>query len=222
MTTRLYAALVAAVLVAGCQGSGSDSSAVADGKSEPGRKGSGASAARPAAPKPTPEPIVVPEGTHLTIVLDAGVSSATNSTGDAVLGKLSEDVKVGDKVVAAAGSEVRGHVTNAVRSGKVKGRAHLALAFDTLVVKGHDYPIETTGIAITADPSKKRDAAMIGGGAGAGALIGALFGGKKGAAIGAGVGAGAGGGAVLVTRGKEVELPAGQALLVKLTTAARL
>ena len=63
---------------------------------------------------------------------------------------------------------------------------------------------------------------MIGGGAGAGAIIGAIVGGGKGAAIGAGIGAAGATGAVLTTRGKEVELPAGQALSIKLTQSARI
>lgn len=216
MTSRFCAALIATFLVTGCQQPGSDSAA-ADG-----RKG-GASAARAVAtPKPAPPPVFIPEGTELTLTLASAVSSATNNEGDAVLAKLAEDVKVGEKIVAPAGSEVRGRVTAAVRSGKVKGRARLALAFDTIVVKGKESPIAATGIDITADPTKKKDAAIIGGGAGVGAIIGAIAGGKKGAAIGATIGAGAGTGTVLATRGKEVELPAGQALAIQLTSVARL
>jgi hypothetical protein len=55
--------------------------------------------------------------------------------------------------------------------------------------------------------TKKRDAAIIGGGAGLGAAIGAIAGGKKGAGIGAAVGGGAGTGTVLATKGKELNYP---------------
>ena len=51
---------------------------------------------------------------------------------------------------------------------------------------------------------KKRNAVMIGGGAGAGALIGALAGGPKGALIGSAIGAGAGTGSAYATGKKEV------------------
>jgi outer membrane lipoprotein SlyB len=49
---------------------------------------------------------------------------------------------------------------------------------------------------------------MVGGGAALGTLIGAIVGGGKGAAIGAAVGAGAGVGGVVLTKGKEVNVPA--------------
>src|SRR5437016_4190724 len=67
-----------------------------------------------------------------------------------------------------------------------------------------------------APGTKKKDALEIGGGAAGGALIGALVGGKKGAAIGTAAGGGAGTAVVLSTRGKEVNLPKGAALTLRL------
>jgi hypothetical protein len=49
-----------------------------------------------------------------------------------------------------------------------------------------------------------------------GALIGAIVGGGKGAAIGAGVGAAGGAGVVVLTKGKEVKVPAETVLNFKL------
>jgi hypothetical protein len=182
-----------------------------------------APAARPAATQPPrPQPIVLPEGTTLRLTLANSISTASAHDGDAVLATLGEDLLVAGRVVAPAGSEVRGRVTTAIRSGKTKGRARLVFGFDTLLAKGRQAALETTSVDITADPSKKKDAAIIGGGTGAGAIIGAIIGGKKGAAIGAGVGAAAGTGTVLATRGKEVELAAGQPVHVNLTADARL
>ncbi len=180
-------------------------------------------AMRPAVTQaPRPQPIVIPDGTTLRLNLENSISTASARDGDAVLATLGEDLVVGGKVVAPSGSEVRGRVTTSVRSGKTKGRARLVFGFDTLIAKGRQAAIETTSVDITADPSKKKDAAMIGGGAGAGAILGAIIGGKKGAAIGAGVGAAAGTGTVLATRGKEVELAAGQPVHVSLVADARL
>ncbi len=161
----------------------------------------------------------LPVGSALPLLLETAVSSASNSVGDAVVATVLEDVKVGEKVVVPAGSEARGHVTAAVRSGKVKGRARLAFEFDSLVVKGKPVAIAASGVDITAEDSKKKDAAIIGGATAGGAILGAIVDGKKGAAIGAGIGAAGGTGTVLATRGKEVMLPAGQSLTVRLTSS---
>jgi len=167
-------------------------------------------------PAPTPVPVVVPEGTELIVVLEATYSSASNKVGDAVLAKLADDVSVDGRVVIPAGTEVRGSVTGAKRSGKSKGRARLALGFDRLVIEGHNRDMAASGVDVTADDSKKRDAAIIGGGAGAGAIVGGIAKGGKGAAIGGLIGGAAGTAAVLTTRGKEVEFPAGTQIRVVL------
>ncbi len=222
----LSLALIPAVVLVACQPAGyppTASPAPADGAGRPASAPRAAgSAPATSAPAPTPRPVVIPEGTTLHLTLENSLSSATSSSGDAVLAMLSEVLAVGGKLVAAAGSEVRGRVRTSIRSGKTKGRARLAFSFDSLTVKGVAHDIATVAIDVTAAPGKKKDAALIGGGAGAGALLGAIIGGGKGAAIGAGVGAAAGTGAVLTTRGKEVEFPAGTPVHVNLTADARL
>ena len=57
--------------------------------------------------------------------------------------------------------------------------------------------------------------AKIGIGAGAGAILGAILGGVKGAVAGILIG---GGGSIIATEGKDVELPAGTVLRVRLDT----
>jgi hypothetical protein len=125
-------------------------------------------------------------------------------------------------VVAPAGSEVRGRVTAAVPSGRVKTRARLAFAFDTLVLEGKEHSIGTGPIDITAGSTHKKDAATIGIGAGAGALIGAIAKGGKGAAVGTLIGGAAGTGVVLTDTGKEIRLGTGTRVTVRLTREARL
>ena len=66
--------------------------------------------------------------------------------------------------------------------------------------------------------ANQRTAVMVGGGAAAGAIIGAILGGGKGAAIGAGVGAAGGAGVEVLTKGKEVRVPAETILNFKLDT----
>lgn len=173
-------------------------------------------------PRPTPAPIVVPAGTALPLELRTSLSTASSRSGDLVVAVLREDVHANGRTVLPAGSELRGRVTAAVRAGKAKGQARLALTFDEAQVRGKSYPIQTSAVDISAAPQKKKDAAIIGGGVGAGALIGAAAGGKKGAGIGALLGGAAGGGTVLLTRGKDVELRAGAPLTVSLDQALRL
>jgi hypothetical protein len=123
--------------------------------------------------------------------------------------------------VIPAGSEVGGVVTDATRSGKVKGRAHLAVRFDSLTLQGGDtanerYQIATSPVGRTAPATKKKDAMKIGVPAAGGALIGALVGGKKGAGIGTAIGGGAGTAVVLDTRGQEVRMGRGAGLTLQL------
>jgi hypothetical protein len=158
----------------------------------------------------------------LPLVLETAISSATSRSGDLVVARVAEDVRVGEKVVVPAGSEVRGRVTAAVPSGRVKGDARLAFDFDTLVLKGKEHPIGTRPVDITAGDSHKRDAVIIGAGAGAGAIIGAIAKGGKGAAIGTLIGGAAGTGVVLTNKGKEVELGTGSHVTVRLTRETRL
>jgi hypothetical protein len=154
--------------------------------------------------------------------LETALSSATSKQGDAIVARLAQDVKLGEKVVLKQGTELRGRVVSATQSGRVKGRAHLAFDFDRVVVGGSEREVALRAVDITAESSKGKDAKIVGGGAGAGLIIGAIVDGKKGAVIGTAVGAAAGTGAVLATRGKDVQLPAGTTLHLKLEKDARL
>jgi hypothetical protein len=166
--------------------------------------------------------VFLPEGTPLVLSLESTVSTASARPGDTVVARVVEPVQQGGRVLVPDGAEVRGKVVTAVRSGKVKGRARLVLEFDRLTVDGRSHELTASPIDITADSSKKRDAAVVGGAAGAGAIIGAIADGGKGAAIGGLIGGAAGGGAVLATRGKEVVLETGTRLQVTLARSVRL
>lgn len=203
---------LAALVISGCQAQ-TDSKSSAAGKTTP--------AVARATPRP-PAPTVLPEGTVLPAKLETGLSSATSKEGDAILARLAEDVKVGDKVVLKEGTELRGHVVAAAPSGRVKGRAHLAIDFDRIVVNGKEREAELRAVDISAGSGKDKDAKLIGGGAGAGLIIGAIADGKKGALIGTAIGAAAGTGAALATKGKEVELPSGTTVHLKVEKETRL
>jgi hypothetical protein len=198
---------------------GSASPAATHGASAAQDTGGAASAsgrpaeAKPATPAPTAPPPAPPKriasGTALRLVLETTAASDKSRPGDLIVAKLAGDLKEGDRVLLPAGTEVRGEVLAAEGSGRVKGRARLAVAFMKLVAGGKTYAIQTSAIDVTAAPQKGRDAKIIGGGAVAGALIGAIAGGGSGAAKGAAIGGAAGGGTVLATKGKEVVFTSG-------------
>jgi hypothetical protein len=175
-------------------------------------------AAAAAGQAPIETEITIPAGTTIPIVLDTEVGSASSRVEEAVRAHVERDVMVNGVAAIPDGSAVHGVVTAAERSGKVQGRAHIAVSFDSVAPAGGDsYPIHATAVSRMAEATKGKDALEIGGGAGAGAIVGSLIGGKKGAAIGGVTGGAAGTGVVLSTRGKEVSLGAGARLSLRLT-----
>ena len=175
------------------------------GRTEPGR--------------PVVREITVPAGTRLRIVLDTAIGSNTSRVEQSVQAHLAQPIMVDGQTAVAEGTPVSGVVTEATRAGKVKGRARLAVRFDTLAPRGDSerYTIQTTAVGRTAPATKKNDAIKVGAPAAGGALIGGLIGGKKGALIGTAAGGGAGTAVVLSTPGKEVHMPKGSALTLRLT-----
>ncbi len=171
---------------------------------------------------PTPRPRIVASGTALPVVLEQALSSKTAKPEDPVVAELAEDIRVDGDVLLPKGSEVRGHVVSAQRSGRVKGKARLVVAFDEVRVDGRGYKIEATGFDLTAGSSKGKDAKIAGGAAAAGAVIGAIADGGSGAVKGGLIGGAAGGAAVLATRGAEVELAAGSRYTIELKKSLRL
>jgi type IV secretory pathway VirB10-like protein len=173
-------------------------------------------------PTPTPRPRIVAAGTALPIVLKSGLSTKTAKPEDLVVAELAENVVVDGDVLLPAGSEVSGHVVSAVRSGHVKGKAHLVVSFDKVRADGKTFHIDATGFDVTAGSSAGKDAKIAGGAAAGGVVIGAIAGGGDGAVKGGLIGGALGGAAVLATRGKEVELPAGSRYKIELRKSLHL
>jgi hypothetical protein len=167
-------------------------------------------------------PMDVPSGTQLVLTLETPVSSETAKPDQPVRAKVAKPVVVAGMTIIPEGATITGAVVAAERSGRVKGRASIALRFDEVIVANTPYKIATSRIAREAEATKGEDATKIAIGAGVGTAIGAIAGGKKGAAIGAGVGGGAGTGAVLATRGEEVTIPAGTTLRTTIQETVRI
>jgi len=155
--------------------------------------------------------VTVAEDTPLSIRLTSRASSASSKPEDVVRGTLLQPVVVDSVTAIPAGAELSGVVTTATPSGKVKGRASLALQFDRLAAEGTSYPVSAR-FARTAAATRGNDAEKIAIPATGGAIIGAIIGGNKGAAIGAAAGGGVGTAVVLSTTGDEVVLEEGTTL----------
>ena len=164
------------------------------------------------AAKPQPRYATIPSGIAVQVRLQDPLDSGVNLTGDTFRAILDHDLAVDGILVAPRGSMLDGKISHSERSGRVQGRATMALQLIALHIGQQTYPIQTQILNFEADSSQKKDAAKVGIGAGLGAVIGAIAGGGKGAAIGAAVGGGAGGATVLATRGNEVKLESEQRL----------
>ena len=163
--------------------------------------------------------VTIPAGTRLPLVIDTPVASNTSRVEQPVQAHIARPVVVDGVAVLPTGSAVSGVVTSAVRSGKVKGRAHLAVRFDSIARRGNSerYRMAASPVARTAPATKKEDTLKVVAPAAGGAIIGRIAGGRKGAAIGTAAGAGAGGAVVMATRGKEVRLVKGTVVTVRLS-----
>lgn len=151
-------------------------------------------------------PATIPDETVLHVTLDQSLSSDQSRSGDHFEATLSQPIVVDDKTVIPQGTHVQGLVVDAHPSGRLRGRARLQLALQSIELDGKTYQISTSSSLNQGGSHKKRNWAWIAGGGGGGALIGALAGGGKGALIGGPVGAGAGTAVAFMTGKKDIHL----------------
>ena len=155
------------------------------------------------------ESIELPVETTLIVVLDDGLSSSFAQPEGIFATHLAR--AIGE---IAIGTPISGWVVQANPAGQLGQKARLELALYQIQINRQSQRIETTTLAFEASPEiGKKVAISIGTGI-IGALIGRAVGGGKGAAVG---GAGGSATALIVTKGKEVDLPAGTKLAFQLT-----
>jgi hypothetical protein len=172
----------------------------------------------------------IPQGAHVLLRMENSISTRTAQDGDFVYLRTGSPISVAGQIVLPVGSYVQGVVTNAKRSGRVKGRAELAIRLETITLPGGsvykfspklasvdsgagDQKVVGKENSVQEGSTHGQDAARIAILAGSGASIGAIVDrSARGAGIGAGAGAAVGLATVLLTRGREVELRQGTSL----------
>jgi hypothetical protein len=172
----------------------------------------------------------IPKDTHVLLRMMNSISTRTAQEGTQVYMQTASPISDGSKIIVPAGSYVQGTVLVAKRSGKVAGRAELAIRLEVLTLPGgqtlkfspHVSGVddgETTQKVVnnegkiqqgsTVGKDVERIAILAGTGAGIGGVADNSW---KGAGIGAGAGSAVGLATTLFTRGKEVELRQGSSL----------
>jgi hypothetical protein len=173
--------------------------------------------AAPALPEPRFEDLELPSQSVIGLQLESSVTSETARVEDAVIARVTRDVRVGDHVAIPAGSKAHGEVTLVERGARVRERARLGVRFTSIVLgDGTRLPIDTQPIYREGDSIRNENAAKIGGGAIGGAIIGGILGGAKGAAIGGAIGGGAGTAAVAASGRNAAILPSGAPVTVRI------
>ena len=174
---------------------------------------------RPADTYDARDTMVVPESTEVVVRTNETIDSTTASEGQSFSGTVQEPVLSADgQALIPKGSDVS-LVIRRTSTGGTTGSPQLALGLDSINIQGHRYLVNSDTVEHGNDQGigkNRRTGKYVGGGAVLGTLLGAIAGGGKGAAIGAVAGAAAGGTAQVLTKGKEVKIPAETTLRFRL------
>jgi len=172
----------------------------------------------------TTKPPIVPVGTNLKIRIEDTLSSKDSRVGDRFNATALDPVRFNE-------GRITGHISSIQKSGKVKGRTSMNLAFDTISLGDrsgtlHGYVTRVYGSdsgqadnegGVTSGSRTKQTVKRGAIGAGAGAVLGAIVGGGKGAAIGLIIGGAGGAGSLAIKGSKELKIESGTEMLMRVT-----
>jgi hypothetical protein len=155
----------------------------------------------------------IPAGTQIRVRNNQTIDAHNRADNRVYTGTVDRDVlSQNGTVIIPRGSNAELIVNNT-------GDNTMSVDLESVTVNGRRYMVAAeaydksrgTGLG-----KNKRTGEYVGGGAALGAIVGAIAGGGKGAAIGALAGGGAGAGTQILTRGKDVRVPAESVLTFRL------
>lgn len=168
---------------------------------------------------------LVPVGTDLKVRLNDTLSSKDSRVGDRFTATVVDPSRFDE-------ARVYGHVSSIQKSGKIKGRTSMNLAFDSVELRDgrrgvlHGYVTRVYGDdagkaddegGVESGSRTKQTVKRAGIGATVGAIVGGIAGGGKGAAIGLIIGGAGGAGSLAVQGSKELKIESGTEMLVHVT-----
>lgn len=176
--------------------------------------------AQAASPAPATKPSTaieinkIPAGTPLLVNLDNLISTDRHKAGHRFSAHLEGDLVIQGSVVAAHGSKIYGKVLESKKAGRLVGKSFLRITLDDITINGQRIPIRTESLSAGGKGSGGNTLGKVAVGAGIGAIANGSKGAKTGAAIGGGV--------ALLTKGKQIQVPAGTLIEFQLSADANL
>lgn len=168
---------------------------------------------------------LVPVGTDLKVRLNDTLSTKDSRIGDRFTATVVDPSRFDE-------ARVQGRISSIQKSGKIKGRTSMNLAFDSIELRDgrrgvlHGYVTRVYGDdsgkadeegGVESGSRTKQTVKRAGIGATVGAIVGGIAGGGKGAAIGLIIGGAGGAGSLAVQGSKELKIESGTEMLVRVT-----
>jgi hypothetical protein len=151
-------------------------------------------------------------GTRLMVRTETSIVTGKVKSGDRFTAILEADLVVGGNVIASRGSTVYGRITESKKAKRVVGIAKLVIELTDIMIGGQLYPLVTEQIGYEGQRSGTLKKIALG--AATGGVIDGSDGAGKGAAVGAGV--------AVLTKGKQIEIPAKSLIEFRITQALQI
>ena len=168
---------------------------------------------------------LVPAGTDLKVRINDTLSSKDSRIGDRFTATVIDPSRFDE-------ARLNGHISSIQKSGKIKGRTSMNLAFDSIELRDgrkavmHGYVTRVYGEGsgradneggVESGSRTNQTVKRAGIGATVGAIVGGIAGGGKGAGIGLILGGAGGAGSLAVNGSKELKIESGTEMLVHVT-----